>query len=120
MSVDDKGCRGVSDSEQQDCSAEIDLDSCFALLSDSRRRAVIRYFGERQTHAVDIDELTEYIYANTTDEALTHSDILTSLIHIHLPKLSNAGVLEHDPVRHTVTYRGSELMEDVLDVVRGP
>jgi len=77
------------------------LDSVFRALADHRRRWVCHHLA-RRGEPVGIDELAELVAASTTGTArvaLAASEVektRAELVGLHLPKLSEAGVVERD------------------------
>ncbi|ELY97239.1 hypothetical protein C482_13960 [Natrialba chahannaoensis JCM 10990] len=99
-------------------------DTIFDLLSDWRRRAVLRYLdGHGGTDQVPLSDVADHVVlaadgqdtgalAATGDALLgTRKRIHISLRHTHVPKLADAGVLEFDPESNTVALckTGEEL-----------
>ncbi|WIV65646.1 DUF7344 domain-containing protein [Natrialbaceae archaeon AArc-T1-2] len=88
----------------------------FSLLSDRRRRRLLSLLSDRR--AVRIDEAVAWIAAceaeTTLEEVPTETKrrVRVSLVHVHLPKLADAGVVDYDP-RHgdvVLTDRGETLV----------
>lgn len=75
----------------------------FPLLANNRRRNLLHYLAGR-AGSVSIGELAEQLAiwedAPTYDQ---YERILTSLYHIHLPKLAEAGIIDYEIEQETVT-----------------
>lgn len=88
-----------------------DVSAAFDLLRDARRRGVL-YTVERNGRT-SVDEISKRISAwgSTRNEGSTPTDVKTSLVHSHLPKLADAGVIEYDREADTVelTDRANDL-----------
>ena len=86
-----------------------DTDSTFRLLADDERRTLLAEL--RGSGSVDVDDLRDRI-AEDDDDRL-HADI--RLHHVHLPKLADAGFVDHDADAETVTATasGRKLATDV-------
>ncbi|WP_458208806.1 DUF7344 domain-containing protein [Haladaptatus sp. NG-SE-30] len=85
------------------------------LLADDRRRAVLHYFTMRDTDVAELAEIVEHVYEKVTEiTTLRHARL--SLIQIHLPKLADFSVIDYDPQKHTVRYRGGTNLEVLLAV----
>ena len=112
------------------------LDLVFDLLSNSRRRYALYYLNEQTDGVATIESLTENVIAierMTDDEETTsnaqpvsehdHDDesaerqasIRMELQHVHLPKLEDAGILEHDERSETVRYWSQPSVEEWLE-----
>ena len=114
------------------------LDVIFDLLSNRRRRYALYHLHDQPDGVATLDELTdavvtrEYVESNpsqstvTTDCADADADtdspletrrrqIRTELQHTHLPKLEDAGVLEHDQRSETVRYWNQPSLEEWLE-----
>ena len=90
---------------QRSAGNDLDVDGTLAVLSSQRRRIVIEYLLERQD-AIPVGELVDVV---TTAESNGHShselhrdDVRMSLHHLHLPKLSRTGMIDHDTDRGRV------------------
>lgn len=103
------------------------LDLIFDLLSNRRRRYTLYYLHEQPDDVATIDEITDAVISlqcadsstestanpdvSTDDTTDSESDseqrrlqVQTELQHTHLPKLEDAGVIEHDSRSDTVRY----------------
>jgi len=97
-----------------------DVSAAFDLLSDARRRGVL-YAAERGEQTT-VEELAERIstWLSDGEGARRDSSVRLSLIHTHLPKLADAGVVEYDRERGTVELAGGATdLEPYLACVRG-
>ena len=83
-------------------------DELFKVLSHSRRRFMLRYLQPVET-PLSVDELTTELVAwedqrtgadQSRDERVS---IKISLLHNHLPKMADAGIIKYDATRQTVT-----------------
>lgn len=72
-----------------DCEA---LDELFEVLADQCRRTVVAELSRGGPS--DVESLAEEVAADA--EQLTKTDAEISLIHSHLPRLEDAGVVEFD------------------------
>jgi DNA-binding transcriptional ArsR family regulator len=96
---------------------ELTPDTVFSVLSNERRRHVLRHLHENEES--DIRELSQQLAAWENDvplEAVTYKQrkrVYTSLHQTHLPALADAGVVDYDRDRGTVrlTTRASVLDE---------
>ncbi|WP_436343679.1 DUF7344 domain-containing protein [Natronorubrum sp. FCH18a] len=96
--------------------ADLSLDTIYGMLSESRRRYVLYYFLDND-HA-NIENLTLQIAAwehDVTVDAITKEQkqpVTTSLIHSHLPKLADHGLVEYD------SRTGDVVIADGFDEIR--
>lgn len=91
--------RGWSKTDSHD--NEVSLDVTFDLLSSRRRRYILRYL----THHSDTIELQELADQLVTCEETPMDDrerLVTSLYHVHIPKLANSGVVTFYPEQRLV------------------
>jgi hypothetical protein len=85
------------------------LDTIFATLKNQCRRYIVYYLYQRGDLAVD--ELVELIAASEKDgdQSTVTADerevVQIGLIHTHLPKLVEAGIIEYDDVTQQVRLK---------------
>ncbi|WP_227355773.1 DUF7344 domain-containing protein [Haladaptatus salinisoli] len=93
----------------------LSLDAIFDLLSNEHRRHVLYYFhGESQPIAT-VDELVTHFCTQFDVRTAEDADRLrTQLLHGHLPKLENHGIIEYDDRSETVRYRREGVLERVV------
>ena len=92
----------------------IPLDEQFDALARTDRRAVIQFFRDEAAEEVTLDDLVTGIVDGSywdTDES--HARLC--LHHSTLPKLADAGILDYDAKRNTVSYHGQPAVERLLD-----
>jgi DNA-binding transcriptional ArsR family regulator len=95
------------------------LDAIFRALSDHRRRCVCHYLAQANGR-MPVDELAELLAASTTEKSravLTSSEIekaRAELHRMHLPKLTEAGVVEHDTGEGIVRLAASPEVTECL------
>lgn len=100
-------------------------DELFAVLSNARRRLVLRTL-QLAGREMSVSELTSDVVSWEADMADTEPDdvrdaVEISLVHTHLPKMADAGLVSYDPAAGTValTDRTHEL-DHHLDAVATP
>lgn len=101
--------------------ADLSLDACLELLSNRQRRAIVGHFLETDSDHAPVDELIAEIIdaeATVTGERPGHDSIAATLFHVHLPKFSDAGVLEYDTRHLEVRYRGNSRLEEIYRAIR--
>ena len=95
------------------------LDDVFRALAASRRRAICRYFESSGDDDADFDELVDFVVeterAERTDDRPDHrQEVAVDLHHVHLPLLSEADVVEFDPIGGSVRYVGDDRVDLIL------
>lgn len=100
--------------------ADRDLDVVFDVLSDRRRRIVLDYLRDHEGEWVPTETLADRIAAwevELYDPATVSTEsIEIDLVHGHLPKLEESGLVDHDG--RLVRYRGDDRVERLLDLSR--
>jgi DNA-binding transcriptional ArsR family regulator len=98
------------------------LDSVFRALSDHRRRCICHYLSQADD-SLPVDELAELLAASMIEKTravLTSAEIektRTELHRIHLPKLTEAGIVEYDEEEGVVSLTDSPGVADTLRAV---
>lgn len=93
-------------------------DTLYRLLADERRRQLLSFLSDRAGEPVSVDRLVDEVAENERPDPgpANHRDrVAIDLHHVHLPKLADTGVVEHDPLDGTVTYEGPESIAILLD-----
>lgn len=97
-----------------------DLDVVFTLLSDRRRRIVLNGLRGAEEEWVPVDDLAKRIAAweaEIVDPAtVSERSIEIDLVHSHLPKLDQAGVIDYDGDERRAAYRAADSVERFLDL----
>lgn len=91
------------------------LDALFAVLADGRRRRVLQYLRSADGDAVSTDDLVDGVLerGGTTDG---REVVQIKFRHATLPRLEEAGYIEHDTRSGAVRYREDPLLERALDL----
>lgn len=77
------------------------LDTYFAILSDQRRRRIIDCLREYR-NPMALSDLADEVAVREYDTRITEipaekvKQIYTSLYHVHVPKMEDAGLVEYD------------------------
>lgn len=90
------------------------LDDMLEALSDGRRREILYSMDEEDSDIFGYDELVEELI----EDGLSPHDkdeFKVDLIHMHLPKLEESGIVEHDQRSETIRYTADENVSDVLE-----
>lgn len=99
----------------------LSLDAILDLLANRRRRHLIEYLQDVPRDVGSFEEATKYIItqlAIRTGEQPNHDDVQSSLQHIHIPKLADAGVVEYDIRSQELRYRQNERLETLFEAIR--
>ncbi|QFU81093.1 DUF7344 domain-containing protein [Natronorubrum aibiense] len=105
------------------------LDLIFDLLSNRRRRYALYYLSNQPDGVATLEDVTngvvdhqERLSESTGETATTvepdseqRGQIQMELQHTHLPKLEDAGILEHDQRSETVRYWTQPSLEEWLE-----
>jgi hypothetical protein len=91
------------------------VDAVFGVLSDARRRRIIRIIQAREG-SVSVPALAEMLAAREPGDP-DPDRLVVSLQHVHLPKLETTGIVEYTSDRSGVQYGGSPLVERLLEQV---
>lgn len=100
------------------------IDVILGVLANRRRRNLLEYLRDRSRATVDdlIDHLQERESVGELEagrDGPSRDDVELTLVHIHLPKLADAGAIEYDERNREVRYRGDERLDALLDGDRG-
>ena len=100
-----------------------DHDSLFGALADPRRRQICRSIACADEPVVTLEELAGAVEPADEPNSTSHAsetwspqDARTTLHHVHLPKLAEAGVVEYSPEERSVGT--GEAFPLALDLLR--
>lgn len=99
------------------------LDAVLDALSSERRRTLLYYLRDEGGDAtVSLDSVVERVQARETAAGNRRSpesadQVRLSLVHTHLPKLDDAGILTYDADDAVVEYTENPALESCLDYV---
>jgi DNA-binding transcriptional ArsR family regulator len=97
---------------------DLSYDTIFALLANSRRRAIIRILATGPADVIELDEMTEALQTSESPSVRGERDaIAIECLHVHLPKLADAGVVEYDPRSEIIRYHRNPRLEGILDSI---
>lgn len=88
-------------------------DELLTALANAHCRAVLRYFRDAPEPTTTVTALARQL----TDTDRTTDREAIRLHHRTLPRLDDAGLLDYDPVDHTVRYQPTERVVSLLDMV---
>lgn len=88
--------------------SSVEYDDILAALANQRRRCSLRYLINSDT-STTVDELADELAAWESKPQVTgptsckHDDIKMSLMHVHLPKMDDADLIDYDSPTQTIT-----------------
>ncbi|MFC4988441.1 DUF7344 domain-containing protein [Saliphagus infecundisoli] len=95
------------------------LDLVFDLLADRQRRYALYYLSEARDGVATVDDLVEHVSRLEDGPGEPgRASVRAALEHVHLPKLADAGVIEHDARSGTVRYWRQPSIEEWLEHAR--
>lgn len=101
--------------------SESRLDAALSLVADRQRRRVIRRLRTDSDGETTFEELVDDLHdADATESLPADTDregLEIRLIHSHLPKLADHGLIEHRRDEGVIRYRPDERVEAVLDAL---
>ncbi|WP_276281175.1 winged helix-turn-helix domain-containing protein [Halorussus caseinilyticus] len=102
------------ETDQPTPGVSLSLDATLELLAHSDRRAILDYLLDAEDSTATVGELADYLVAKKaerTGEQPGHDHVLSTLHHVHIPKLADSGVVDYDPRTKEVRYWGSDRLE---------
>ena len=91
-----------NDTTRADIDTDLSATAIFELLSNDRRRFALHALS-RAVGAVEVSDLADQIALREGEHTHDRYErICTGLVHVHPPKLVEAGVVRFDPERETV------------------
>lgn len=82
--------------------SDLPVSQIFDLLAHGRRRRIIQYL-QQGVGAVHISDVADQVALWEGEHTREHYErICTGLIHVHLPKLADANVVQYNPDTETV------------------
>ena len=100
-----------------------ELDTAFDCLRSARRRYLLYHLADNDDPVVTFEEavaaIREYEGADTgSDEVPPRQSVRTDLLHSHLPRLADAGVLDYDLRTGEIRFEGTGPVEEWLERAR--
>ncbi|UPV99186.1 hypothetical protein M0R88_11685 [Halorussus gelatinilyticus] len=111
---DDGRDRAKAHDDRPAGSVTLSLDATLELLANHDRRAIVAYLRDASDRTATVSELSDHLVerrAERTGERPGQSHVYSTLYHIHIPKLVDAGVVDYDARTEEVRYWGSERLE---------
>lgn len=89
----------------------LDVETVSRLLAEEERHQVIKYLAEQEQ--VFVDE----IVAEVAERGVENKEFHTRLVHIHLPKLADVGIISYNPSQDLVHPLDVDRVAGCLDVL---
>ncbi|WP_455428726.1 DUF7344 domain-containing protein [Haloferax gibbonsii] len=91
------------------------------VIAKQRRRHVLYFLRDADEATVSVERLVQHLVGRERERERADDDdnarVEQRLYHVSLPKLVNAGVIEHDRRSGCVRYRPSPQLEQLLEQV---
>jgi hypothetical protein len=116
------GTAGIDPSRPETIPMPYSFDQTLELISVARRRTLLYHLKDCGTGTMLLDDLVDAVA--TRERAIPARDtpdsadsVRVSLVHAHLPRLADLGILDYDTETETVTYYGNPALESFLQYV---
>ena len=99
----------------------LEIDEIHNLLNDPYRRDLIQILQNDENLVVTFDELLTTLAemrTNHSAESIETDEIALRLVHIHIPHLIDAGVLDYDTKTEEIRYYRNEIVEFINEKTR--
>lgn len=96
------------------------LDEILEILSNYQRRSIIQHLRDTPGHVHGIDEVIDHLQRLERErhgEAPGEDHLLSVLVHVHGPKLDNAGLVDYDIPSREIRYYQNERYERILEQI---
>lgn len=90
-------------------------DAQLQALADSQRRRLLQYLLEQHPDPVPLSAAVAHL---TGLETHNHQQVETVLVHRHLPRLDDAGLVSYDTDAKRIRYTGDSFAREVLALLR--
>lgn len=99
----------------------ISVDTLLELLADRRRRQLLHQLRDSEDNAATVSEVADALLETESDaeedEELARRRLTVDLSHNHLPKLTDARIVDYDPRSRIVRYRRHDRVEMLLEFI---
>lgn len=99
----------------------LSLNAMLELLTHHHRRELLRFLENASDHATSIDDVVAHLIEKDSEWTGTrpaHNEVEAQLYHVHLPKLTSAGVIEYDAGSKELRYWDNDRLEALLDSIQ--
>lgn len=97
---------------------DLSLNATLEVLAHHHRREILRTLVDAPRHVAVVDELVSRLSnreTKRTGERPGRDQIVMELHHIHLPKLTEVGLVEYDARSQELRYQRHERLEGLLE-----
>ena len=114
--MSDSSCSNNGEDENGgDDAVILSTDLLFELLADRRRRHILQCLTDQPDGVAEFTDLVDAVVGHEPEtDAGDRETVRTSLYHVHLPKLAEAGVIDYDTRSEAVRYSEHPLLEECL------
>jgi DNA-binding transcriptional ArsR family regulator len=92
------------------------LDDVFELLASRCRRYILYYLYNYSNDVASVDDIAAFVHTNgPAGIGPTYDDVESAVLHVHVPKLADAGIVDYDGRSRTVRYRKQPSLEEWLE-----
>ncbi|QSW99389.2 DUF7344 domain-containing protein [Haloterrigena alkaliphila] len=98
--------------------ADLSLNAILEVMAHHHRREILRVLVDSPDHTASIDELMNHVSdleVARTGQRPGRDQLEIAFHHVHLPALTDVGLLEYDARSKDVRYRRHERVEDLLE-----
>lgn len=98
----------------------LSVDEMLELVSNYQRRAILRHLRDTPGHDHSLDAVITYlkdVERERHGEVPGDDHLLSIFVHVHGPKLEQAGLLQYDVARGEVRYVPHEKIEQLLEQI---
>lgn len=88
-------------------------DEQLEAIANAQRRRLLKYLLDEEPVSVTLSAVAHLASASDRD----NQQVETVLIHRHLPKLVDAGVIRYSPQEELLTYNGDKFLTEVIDLL---
>jgi hypothetical protein len=113
------GTAGTDPSRRETIPMPYSFDQTLDLISVPRRRTLLYHLKDLGVGAVPIDDIVDAVVTRersipARDAPESVDSVRVSLVHTHIPKLADLGIVEYDLGASTVRYHGNPALESFL------
>ena len=98
----------------------LSIDEILEILGDHQRRAVVRFLRDARGRTHSIDDVISHLRDHERRESGESPDrdrLLSLLVHVHGPKLEQAGLVDYDVRSSEIRYYPNERVEQLLEQI---
>lgn len=99
----------------------LSVDAMLDILANADRRYLLEFLADQPDNTASFEAAAKHVITETGRERgaqPNHDEVQIDLLHHHLPKLSDAGVVEYDVRSQTIRYDPDDNLEALFDRVR--